>query len=67
MKKTDVIVSNKMTWQSPAKRLLSLMLLLVLTLSLFAGCHGSVERAAFVIPEDFDIEKLRQFLNNYIK
>ncbi len=39
------------------KRILSLALLLILVLSMFSGCHGAVERAAFVVPEEFDTSK----------
>ncbi len=39
------------------KRLFSLGVVLVLVCTLFSGCHGSVERAEFEIPEEFDTSK----------
>ena len=39
------------------KRVVLLLMAVLLILPLFAGCHGSVERAAFVIPEEFDTSK----------
>ncbi len=39
------------------KRAISLLLLLCLCLSLFSGCHGSVERGAFQIPAEFDTSR----------
>lgn len=39
------------------KRGLSLVLVLVLCISVFSGCHGAVERAAFAVPESFDTSR----------
>ena len=39
------------------KRILSIFLVAVLTLTLFTGCHGAKETASFVIPAEFDTEK----------
>ena len=39
------------------KRVFLLLLAVLLILPLFVGCHGSVERAEFVIPEEFDTSK----------
>ena len=39
------------------KKLISLLLLTVLVCTLFAGCHGSVERQSFQIPEQFDTSR----------
>ena len=39
------------------KKLISLLLLIVMVCSLFAGCHGSVERQSFQIPEQFDTSR----------
>ena len=39
------------------KRILSLMLCLALGVMLFAGCHGAKRMDAFVIPENFDMDR----------
>ena len=39
------------------KRILSIFLVAVFTLTLFTGCHGAKETASFVIPAEFDTEK----------
>ena len=39
------------------KKLISLLLLTALVCTLFAGCHGSVERQSFQIPEQFDTSR----------
>ena len=39
------------------KKFISVMLMLVLILSLLAGCHGAKERVAFEVPEEFDTSK----------
>ena len=39
------------------KRVFLLVLAVLLILPLFAGCHGSVERDEFAIPEQFDMSK----------
>ncbi len=39
------------------KRVFLLVLAFLLILPLFAGCHGSVEREEFAIPEQFDMSK----------
>ena len=39
------------------KRILSIFLVAVLTLTLFTSCHGAKETASFVIPAEFDTEK----------
>ena len=39
------------------KKLISLLLLTALVCTLFAGCHGSVEKPAFQIPEEFDTSR----------
>ena len=39
------------------KRVLTLVLSVLLIVPLFAGCHGSVERAEFALPDDFDTSK----------
>ena len=36
------------------KKVISVVLLLTLFASLFAGCHGNIEREAFALPEGFD-------------
>ena len=54
MKKAAVIPS--LAKQSVGIRI-SLALVLCLVLGLFSGCHGSVERAVFQIPEEFDTSR----------
>ena len=39
------------------KKCIAILLLLLLTVSLFTGCHGSVERQSFRIPEAFDTSR----------
>ena len=39
------------------KKILSLVLALALCMTLFAGCHGAKRMEAFVIPENFDMER----------
>ena len=39
------------------KKLISLLLLTALVCTLFAGCHGAVEKPAFQIPEEFDTSR----------
>ena len=39
------------------KKSISMMLILVMLCSLFAGCHGSIARAAFEVPETFDTSR----------
>ena len=39
------------------KRVFALVLSILLIVPLFAGCHGSVERAEFALPDDFDTSK----------
>ncbi len=39
------------------RKIISIILLLVLCLGLFSGCHGSRGLDAFVIPEEFDTSR----------
>ena len=39
------------------KKLICLTLLLALTCTLFAGCHGARERSSFAVPESFDMSR----------
>ena len=39
------------------KKCVCVMLILVLVLTMFAGCHGAKERVAFEVPEEFDTSK----------
>ena len=39
------------------KKCISVLLILVLTIATFAGCHGAKERIAFEVPEEFDTSK----------
>ncbi len=39
------------------KKLLAFVLLLALTVSLLAGCHGAISPEAFVLPEEFDTSR----------
>ena len=39
------------------KKLISLTLMLALLLTLLPGCHGSIDRPAFTIPETFDTSR----------
>ena len=39
------------------RKIISFVLLLALLGSALAGCHGSVQRSEFVIPENFDTSR----------
>lgn len=39
------------------KRIFLLLLAVLLSLQLFSGCHGQVERPAFALPEEFDTSR----------
>ena len=39
------------------RRIVSLLLILVICLGVFSGCHGAVERHVFEVPETFDTSK----------
>lgn len=39
------------------KKMISVTLVLVLVLSVFSGCHGSIQRKDFVVPEEFDTSR----------
>ena len=39
------------------KKFISVLLILVMVLSVFSGCHGAKERVAFEVPEEFDTSR----------
>ena len=55
---STVIASQSADWRGNpvVKRIVSFTLILVLVLS-FSGCHGSVDRQVFDIPEEFDTSR----------